>query len=123
MVNTPPISSLRLSITSSVMTPAILVMETFCAASILYVPFLVLLDILPSLVEAGAGEFLLLFSLCFRWRALAISYYLLFYWLNQWLTLKLMIRIITNYETVYLLIGLMPRVFFLDSPLFRDYGK
>jgi hypothetical protein len=31
--------------------------------------------------------------------------------LNVWLTLKLMIRIIINYETVYLSIGLISYVF------------
>jgi hypothetical protein len=40
--------------------------------------------------------------------------------LNLWLTLKSMIRIISNYETVYLSIGLMSRVFFLEPPLFWD---
>jgi hypothetical protein len=113
-----PISSSRLSITSGVMTPAILVTATFCVASIRCTPFLVLLDILPLLVEAGAGQFLLLFLLCPRWRALDISYYLP----NLWFMLKTMIRIITNYETVYSSIGLMSHVFFLESLLFRDGG-
>jgi hypothetical protein len=86
----------------------------------LYAAFFVLLDdILPSLVEAVAGQFLLLFLLCPRWRVLDISYYLL----NLWLTLKLVIRMITNYETAYLSIGLMSCVFFLELPLFWDGGK
>jgi hypothetical protein len=119
MANIPPILSLRLSIAYSVMTLAILVMASFCTASIRYVPFFVLLDILPLLVEAVAGQFLLLFLLCPRWRALDIRHYLLI----LWLTLKLMIRIITKYETVYLFIGLMSCVFFLESPLFWDGGK
>jgi hypothetical protein len=42
--------------------------------------------------------------------------------LNLWLMLKLMVKIITNYETVCLSIGLMSHVFFLESPLFRDGG-
>ncbi len=46
---------------SGVMPPAILMMASFCMASILYVPFFVLFDILPLLVEAVAGQFLLLF--------------------------------------------------------------
>jgi hypothetical protein len=107
MVNIPPILFSRLLIASSVMTPAILVMASFCMASILYALLFVLLDILPLLVEAVAGQLLLLFLLCPRWRALDISYHLL----NLWLTLKSMIRIITNYETVYLSIGLMSCVF------------
>ncbi len=118
MMNTSPILSSRLLIASSVMTPAILVTTTFYAASILYVPFFVLLDILPLLVEAVTGQFLLLVLLCPRRRALDISYYLL----NLWLTLKSMIRIITNYETVYSSIGLMACVFFLELLLFRDGG-
>jgi hypothetical protein len=104
---------------SGVMTPAILMRVSFCVASILYVPFFVLLDILLLLVEAVAGQFWLLFLLCPRWRALDISYYLQ----NLWLMLKSMIRIITNYETVYLSIGLMSCVFFLESPLFWDGVK
>jgi hypothetical protein len=95
---------------SVVMTPAILVMVSFCEASILYAPFFVLLDVLPSLVEAVAGQILLLFLLCPRWRALDISYHLL----NLRLTLKSMIRMITNYETVYSSIGLMSHMFFLE---------
>jgi hypothetical protein len=67
-----------------------------------------LLDILPLLVEAGAGQYLLLFLLCLRWRALDISYNLL----NQLLTLKSMIRIIHKSEIVYSSIGLMSHVFF-----------
>ncbi len=43
--------------------------------------------------------------------------------LNLWLTLKSMIRIITNYETVYLSIELMSCVFFLELLLFWDGGK
>ncbi len=43
--------------------------------------------------------------------------------LNLWLTLKLMIRIKTNYETVYVSIGLMSLVFFLELPLFWYGGK
>ncbi len=104
---------------SGVMTLAIHVMASFCTASILYASFFVLLDIMPLLVEAGAGQFLLLFLLCSRWRALDISYYLL----NLWLTLKLMIRIITNHETVYSSIGLMSHLFFLKLPLFWDGSK
>ncbi len=80
MVNIPPVLSLRLSIASVVMTPAILVTASFCAASISYMPFLVLLDILPLLVEAVAGKFLLLLLLCPRWEALDITYYLLNLW-------------------------------------------
>ncbi len=99
------------------MTLAIRVTETFYATTILHVPFLVLLDLLPLLVEAVAGQFLLLFLLCPRWRVLDISYDLL----NLWLTLKVMIRIITNYETVYSSVGLMSCVFFLESPFFRDW--
>jgi hypothetical protein len=45
MVNITLILSLRLSIASGVMTPAILVTATFYVASILYVPFFVLIDI------------------------------------------------------------------------------
>jgi hypothetical protein len=90
---------------------------SFCLASILYAPFFVLLDILPLLVEAVAGQFLLLFLLCRRWRVLGISYYLL---VNLWPTLKSMIRMKTNYETVYSSIGLMSCVFFLELPLFWD---
>jgi hypothetical protein len=119
MVNIPPIILFsRLSIASGVMTPAILVMITFCVASILYAPFLVLRDVLPLLVEAVAGQFLLLFLLCLKWRALDISHYLL----SLWLMLKSMIRIISNYKTVYSSIGLMSRVFFLELLLFRDGG-
>jgi hypothetical protein len=102
MVNIPPILSSRVLIAFGVMTPAILMMASFCAASILYAAFFVLLDILPLLVETVAGQFLLLFLLCPRWRALDIIYYLL----NLWLMLKLIIRILTNYETVYLSVGL-----------------
>jgi hypothetical protein len=51
MVKIPPILSLRLSIASGVMTSAIFVTASFCAAMFLYTPFLVLLDILPLLVE------------------------------------------------------------------------
>ena len=119
MANIPPILSLRLSIAYSVMTLAILVMASFCTASIRYVPFFVLLDILPLLVEAVAGQFLLLFLLCLKWRALDISHYLL----SLWLMLKSMIRILSNYKTVYSSIGLMSCVFFLESPLFWDGGK
>jgi hypothetical protein len=43
--------------------------------------------------------------------------------LNLWLMLKLMIRIMTNYDNVYLSIGLMSHVFFLESPLFWDGSK
>jgi hypothetical protein len=50
IVNIPPISSSRLSIASGVITPAILMTVSFCAARISYVPFLVLLDILALLV-------------------------------------------------------------------------
>jgi hypothetical protein len=53
MVNIPPISSSRLSIASGVMTPVILVTASFCAARILYAPFLVLLDILGDLGSFG----------------------------------------------------------------------
>ncbi len=109
---------LEVVIASGVMTSAILVTATFSAASILYVPFLVLLDMLPLLVEAVAGQFLLLLLLCPRRRALDVSYYLL----NLWLTLKLMIRITTNYETVYSSIGLMSCAFFLELLFFRDGG-
>ncbi len=119
MVNIPPILSLILLMASGVMTLEILMTASFCLASILYVPFFVLLDILPLLVKAVAGQFLLLFLLYPRWRALGISYYLL----NLWLTLKLMIRMKTNYETVYSSIGLMSCVFFLELPLFWDGGK
>jgi hypothetical protein len=104
---------------SGVMTPAIHVMASFCAARILGAPFFVLLDILPLLVEAAAELFLLLLLLCPRWRVLDISYYLL----NLWLMLKSTTRIITNYETVYLSIGLMSHLFFPESLLFWDGGK
>ncbi len=57
IVNIPPTSSLRLSIASGVMTPAILVTVSFCTARILYAPFLVLLDILALLVELISGTF------------------------------------------------------------------
>jgi hypothetical protein len=70
-------------------------------------------------VEAVAGQFLLLYLLCLMWRALDVICYLL----NLWLMLKLMIRIITYYETVYSSIGLMSHVFFLELPLFQDGGK
>ncbi len=43
--------------------------------------------------------------------------------LNLWLMLKSMIKIITNYETVYFSIGLISYVFFLELPLYQDGGK
>ncbi len=98
----PNLSS-RLSIAFGVVTLVILVMASFCTASISFAPFFFLLDIMPLLVEAVAGQFLLLFLLCPRWRALGTSYYLL----NLWITLNSMIRILTNYETGYLSIGLI----------------
>jgi hypothetical protein len=47
---------------AGVMTPAILVTVSFCTASISYAPFLVLLDMLPLLVEAVLGIFVVVFA-------------------------------------------------------------